>query len=815
MYPKRWKRTKKVISFMATFAMLSSTMGTAAAAASINTDYEPVMEEETALNVDSQNVMLASEPVSPPAIEVSEPNSQPDAAINTDQLADVPADAGKAGELSYQEVYEKMNALREKYPEGMTWTNFEPYGTKEGAIDKEYRWKGGTILGNVRSGVGCAAFAFILSDAAFGDLKARVIDNGAVKYEHVRPGDILRVNGNSHSVIVLQKTAVGVIVAEGNYNKSVHWGRAISKEEVEKANFIVTRYPTDPDTSSDADIVQKVVHEGTEGNLKWTLTESGILTISGSGNMKNFTDNDRPEWNAHKDSINTVVIESGVTSIGDYAFYEIGSETSQSHIISVSIPGTVETIGDSAFENCGNLLSATIPEGVKTIGVSAFKGCRSLEYIDFPSSITSVGDSAFMDCDEVTRVRFKPGSESVHIGDNLFARCRKLTVVTLPEKADRISSGMFTNCEWITELYIPAGIAKVFDPESIPPMSPFAGCSNLKKIYFAGSESEWQNKNGNVAINRAGLDGKVEVECNYPFPNPFLEDPNDPGDMPGLHTHNWLSADWNHDDNYHWHECSVAGCPVTANNEKDSYAQHSYGDWVVDTNATAYENGNRHRECTICSYRQNESIPATGSSSGGGSSWDWGSSGGGSWGWGGSWGSGTPSKPVTPSKPDNTTEPDATEDTSGNTENTSGNNTAGDTSDNSSDSENTGNVVEDDTSDISASELKLEKAKFKKQLKTDLKKQIKAQVKTNLKKQLKTELKLKGKAKLKKQLKAEVKAQVKAKLKKQLKKQFGKQLGQEFSDLFNVQFNEQFNKVFNDQFNTQYKQLAAKQKKSK
>ncbi len=813
MYPKRWKRTKKVISIMTTFAMLSSTMGTAAAAASINTDYEPVMEEETALNVDSQNVMLASEPVSPPAIEVSEPNSQPDAAINTDQLADVPADAGKAGELSYQEVYEKMNALREKYPEGMTWTNFEPYGTKEGAIDKEYRWKGGTILGNVRSGVGCAAFAFILSDAAFGDLKARVIDNGAVKYEHVRPGDILRVNGNSHSVIVLQKTAVGVIVAEGNYNKSVHCGRAISKEEVEKANFIVTRYPTDPDTSSDADIVQKVVHEGTEGNLKWTLTESGILTISGSGNMKNFTIDDRPNWNEYKDSINTVVIESGVTSIGNYAFYEIKDSTSQSHIISVSIPGTVETIGDSAFENCENLLSATIPEGVKTIGVSAFKWCSSLEHIDFPSSITSVGDSAFMECDKVTRVRFEPGSESVHIGDNLFSKCWALTEVILPEKADQISSGMFANCLALTELYIPAGVTDINYTGNGG--APFFGCKVLKKIYFAGSISTWTSINGNSAIQYSGLTGQVEVEENIPFPNPFLEDPNDPGDMPGLHTHNWSSTDWNHDDNYHWHECSVAGCPVTANNEKDSYAQHSYGDWVVDTNATAYENGSRHRECTICSYRQNESIPATGSSSGGGSSWDWGSSGGGSWGWGGSWGSGTPSKPVTPTKPDNTTEPDAMEDTSGNTDNTSGNNTAGDTSDNSSDSENTENVVEDDTSDISASELKLEKAKFKKQLKTDLKKQIKVQVKTNLKKQLKTELKLKGKAKLKKQLKAEVKAQVKAKLKKQLKKQFGKQLGQEFSDLFNVQFNEQFNKVFNDQFNTQYKQLAAKQKKSK
>ncbi len=126
------------------------------------------------------------------------------------------------------QVYQAMIALKAQYPEGMPWTNAN-----------EYSWRGGIY----ERGYGCAGFAFLLSDAAFGDLPARLIRE--FTYDDVRVGDILRINGNTHSVVVLEKHSDHVVLAEGNYNRSIHWGRKLSRAAVEQANYILTRYPVE------------------------------------------------------------------------------------------------------------------------------------------------------------------------------------------------------------------------------------------------------------------------------------------------------------------------------------------------------------------------------------------------------------------------------------------------------------------------------------------------------------------------------------------------------------------------------------------
>lgn len=125
-----------------------------------------------------------------------------------------------------EQAYASMIALKSQYPEGMPWTN-----------DNFYAWRGGIYSG----GYGCAGFAFILSDAAFGSLPARIIYN--FSYEDVRVGDILRVNNDSHSVVVLQVNSTGIVIAEGNYNSSIHWGRTMTKNQVLNATYLMTRYP--------------------------------------------------------------------------------------------------------------------------------------------------------------------------------------------------------------------------------------------------------------------------------------------------------------------------------------------------------------------------------------------------------------------------------------------------------------------------------------------------------------------------------------------------------------------------------------------
>lgn len=121
-------------------------------------------------------------------------------------------------------VYDKLIAQKSVFPEGMRWTN-----------DNFYAWNGGTYSG----GYGCAGFAFALSDAAFGNVRAVIHTD----YNNIRVGDILRVDNDTHSVIVLEVKPDSVIVAEGNFNSSVHWGREISKAQLTGPGcYIMTRY---------------------------------------------------------------------------------------------------------------------------------------------------------------------------------------------------------------------------------------------------------------------------------------------------------------------------------------------------------------------------------------------------------------------------------------------------------------------------------------------------------------------------------------------------------------------------------------------
>ncbi len=120
-------------------------------------------------------------------------------------------------------IYDAMIAQKAKFPEGMHWDN-----------GNFYAWHGGIYSG----GYGCAGFAFALSDAAFGNAPARMhYDPNAIKV-----GDIVRMNNDTHSVIVLEVNSDHVVVAEGNYNSSVHWGRKISKAELAGLTNVITRY---------------------------------------------------------------------------------------------------------------------------------------------------------------------------------------------------------------------------------------------------------------------------------------------------------------------------------------------------------------------------------------------------------------------------------------------------------------------------------------------------------------------------------------------------------------------------------------------
>ena len=145
-------------------------------------------------------------------------------------------------------------------------------------------------------------------------------------------------------------------------------------------------------------------------NLKWHLTDDGVLTITGKGEMDDY------RFSPWRDfGVKRIIVGDSVTTIGEYAFSYCSSLTS------ITIPNSVTTIKEYAFSNCSSLTSVTIPNSVTTIGDNAFNGCRSLTSVTIPNSVTTIGKAAFNYCSSLTSVNI-PNSVTT-IGGWAFSDC--------------------------------------------------------------------------------------------------------------------------------------------------------------------------------------------------------------------------------------------------------------------------------------------------------------------------------------------------------------------------------------------------------
>lgn len=144
-------------------------------------------------------------------------------------------------------------------------------------------------------------------------------------------------------------------------------------------------------------------------NVIWTLDEDGTLTISGEGDMYNVQTS--ALWYKKYD-IKKIVIEKGVTSVGDSLFESYESLTS------VSIADTVKRIGGYSFGLCENLTEINIPNSVTEIGDYAFTRCIGLTNITIPDSVTSIEECAFLACKGIKAVTIPASVEN--IGDHSF-----------------------------------------------------------------------------------------------------------------------------------------------------------------------------------------------------------------------------------------------------------------------------------------------------------------------------------------------------------------------------------------------------------
>lgn len=149
-----------------------------------------------------------------------------------------------------------------------------------------------------------------------------------------------------------------------------------------------------------------------------------VLTVSGSGNMENFTDGNSP---AHTDEYfketKEIIILTGVTDIGNYTFSHC------SNLTNIIIPDSVTRIGHHAFNYCSILTSITIPDSITSIGQSTFSFCSSLTSITIPDSVTEIARYAFSRCSGLTNIVI-PDSVT-YIGESAFIYCDSLTSITI------------------------------------------------------------------------------------------------------------------------------------------------------------------------------------------------------------------------------------------------------------------------------------------------------------------------------------------------------------------------------------------------
>ena len=253
------------------------------------------------------------------------------------------------------------------------------------------------------------------------------------------------------------------------------------------------------------------------GNNTWTLDdETGVLTISGAGSMPNYSVLDsgtKSPWYSSKDVIKSVVIESGILSIGDAAFYDC------TNLKSVSIPDSVTSIGENAFKECSSLTSITIPYGVEKIEPSTFSGCTSLTEVSLPESITSIENSAFRSCKSLVEIELSNSLESIVAF--AFWGCNGLTNVVIPDSVTFLGDYVFRNCENLKTVTIPVSVEEVAN-------STFSGCTSLTDIYYGGTMEQWYEISNvareNVTVHCEGIDHTHEFtewtvieepECDY------------------------------------------------------------------------------------------------------------------------------------------------------------------------------------------------------------------------------------------------------------------------------------------------------------
>jgi len=256
--------------------------------------------------------------------------------------------------------------------------------------------------------------------------------------------------------------------------------------------------------SADAMMASTAADSSCGEELTWSLDENGVLTISGKGDMYDYEGGNAP-WFDYQDSITQIVIETGITRIGNYAFNFTSRESSVDleveipegvttigensfsgeSIVKITLSGTVTTIEDGAFGFWCGEDGINIPDGVTSIGKGAFESCRFTS-VSIPEGVTALNEAVFQNCGKLVDVTIP--DTVTFMGANTFYGCSSLKSVEIPEKVDYIGECAFFYCD-VLESVTFCGDAPVIAPEVVGAIFD----RNMTAYYPAGNET-WNSE---------------------------------------------------------------------------------------------------------------------------------------------------------------------------------------------------------------------------------------------------------------------------------------------------------------------------------
>jgi len=238
-------------------------------------------------------------------------------------------------------------------------------------------------------------------------------------------------------------------------------------------------------------------------NATWSIKD-GVLTITGTGPMANYTYNSIP-WKEITSLITKVVVDDGITTIGNYAFYDCD------RLKEADIPDSVVSIGNAAFYNCDSLAEFDFPDNLTSISSNAFSGCAKLESVDIPDSVATIGSYAFGNCASLKSAVLPEGLTSI---DSFFNGCEALESVNIPDSVTRIGDSSFSGCKSLKSIDVPDNVTSIGNYA-------FNNCAALEAINIPEGVTSIGNYafNNCAALEAINIPEGVTSIGNYAFYN--------------------------------------------------------------------------------------------------------------------------------------------------------------------------------------------------------------------------------------------------------------------------------------------------------